>query len=503
LLVDDLHWADPDSLGLLSYLLRRLRDRPFGLIATMRPWPSEATVLAQDLETTGQASIERLAPLGSSAAEQVAMRAAGGRLSPVELEQVVESCRGNPLLLEQAAAATAAGAPSLPQTCSPAQQLVARFAGLPPSVLAVARAASVVGTRFSPRLAGAVAEVDETAASFALGALIRAGLATSHPDGLVEFAHPLFRQALYDTIEQPERSRLHALALRALLAQGADPAQAAAHAMAGQLVGDALAIEALETAGRTALAGGALESALRLLSSAEGLAGHQAGPQLLLDLAEAELAAVRLGHVKETCGRLLNRSPGPADRADALVMLAKAWVTVDPEQTDRCYREAVEAAEGTDRLVGVLAQAVMMLRGSRGPAGVLTWSERLRAFSTGLSPAQRAQVDTAWGAAAALAGDAAGARVLRSALGPGNLRSVMKLVTPAVFPLMLSVAFDTRLFVEEFDEADQLFEVAWEVAEGQGALLDDGRPRDNRSGRQLVARALQCLPRTAGPGRGR
>jgi AAA ATPase domain len=317
LLVDDLHWADPDSLGLLGFLLRRLRDRPLGLIATMRPWPSEATVLAQDLETTGQASIERLAPLGSSAAEQVAMRPAGGRLSPVELEQVVESCRGNPLLLEQAAAATAAGAPSLPQTCSPAQQLVARFAGLPPSVLAVARAASVVGTRFSPRLAGAVAEVDETAASFALGALIRAGLATSHPDGLVEFAHPLFRQALYDTIEQPERSRLHALALRALLAQGADPAQAAAHAMAGQLVGDALAIEALETAGRTALAGGALESALRLLSSAEGLAGHQAGPQLLLDLAEAELAAVRLGHVKETCARLLNRSPGPADRRRA------------------------------------------------------------------------------------------------------------------------------------------------------------------------------------------
>ena len=213
LLIDDLHWADSDSLGLLSFLLRRLRDQPLGIIAAMRPWPSEATALAEELEAAGQASVERLSPLGGAFAEQVAQRAAGRELYPAELEQLLASCRGNPFLLTQAGAATRARAGSVARGGNPTRQLVARSAGFPPSVLVVAKAASVAGIRFWPRLVGAVAAVDDSTVSFALGALIRAGLAHAQPDGQVEFAHPLFAQALYESIEQPERSRLHGLAM--------------------------------------------------------------------------------------------------------------------------------------------------------------------------------------------------------------------------------------------------------------------------------------------------
>ena len=75
LLIDDLHWADADSLGLLAFLLRRLRDKPLGVIAAMRPWPSDATALVEELEAAGQARIERLAPLGENSAAQVVLRA--------------------------------------------------------------------------------------------------------------------------------------------------------------------------------------------------------------------------------------------------------------------------------------------------------------------------------------------------------------------------------------------------------------------------------------------
>ena len=38
LALDDLHWADPDSLALLAFLARRASSVPLGLVATLRPW---------------------------------------------------------------------------------------------------------------------------------------------------------------------------------------------------------------------------------------------------------------------------------------------------------------------------------------------------------------------------------------------------------------------------------------------------------------------------------
>ena len=450
LLIDDLHWADSDSLGLLSFLLRRLRDQPLGIIAAMRPWPSEATALAEELEAAGQASVERLSPLGGAFAEQVAQRAAGRELYPAELEQLLASCRGNPFLLTQAGAATRARAGSVARGGNPTRQLVARFAGFPPSVLVVAKAASVAGIRFWPRLVGAVAAVDDSTVSFALGALIRAGLAHAQPDGQVEFAHPLFAQALYESIEQPERSRLHGLAMRALLAMGADPAQAAAHAISGHLLADHAAIEALEAAGRAALAMGALDGAVTFFSASVDLAGQLATAKLLLALAEAQLAAGQTTEVKATCQRVLDESPDRSTRVDALVMLARlAWSLDEMDELSERYEEAVAAAEGTDRLVDVLAQAVMVLSKERGPRWTASWSQRLRELGTELSPAQRTEVELAWGTAAAIAGDAAGSEAIRAALGPANLVSVIRSAAPTAFPLMLAAAFDSRLFVEQ------------------------------------------------------
>ena len=40
LAVDDMHWADADSLALVSFLCRRMGALRLGLIATLRPWPS-------------------------------------------------------------------------------------------------------------------------------------------------------------------------------------------------------------------------------------------------------------------------------------------------------------------------------------------------------------------------------------------------------------------------------------------------------------------------------
>ena len=97
LLIDDLHWSDPDSLSLLGFLLRRLRGSALGVIATLRPWPREAADLAEELGASGQAGIERLAPLGDRSAAQVVVGAAQRELARAELELALAVMRREPV----------------------------------------------------------------------------------------------------------------------------------------------------------------------------------------------------------------------------------------------------------------------------------------------------------------------------------------------------------------------------------------------------------------------
>ena len=54
--LDDLHWADPDSLGLLSFVARRIRSLPIAVIGTLRPWPQAAHEVAAALAHEGHAA---------------------------------------------------------------------------------------------------------------------------------------------------------------------------------------------------------------------------------------------------------------------------------------------------------------------------------------------------------------------------------------------------------------------------------------------------------------
>ncbi|HWF73311.1 MAG TPA: ATP-binding protein, partial [Solirubrobacteraceae bacterium] len=47
--VDDLHWADLDSLRLLAFLVRHLEGLPVAVIGTLRPWPREAADVSGEL----------------------------------------------------------------------------------------------------------------------------------------------------------------------------------------------------------------------------------------------------------------------------------------------------------------------------------------------------------------------------------------------------------------------------------------------------------------------
>src|SRR5205823_8063814 len=102
-----------------------------------------------------------------------------------------------------------------------------------------------------------------------------------------------------------------ATAFRLLVAHGANPGEAAEHAILGQLVGDGEAIMVLQRAGRQALAAGALATAHEHLEAAQSLAGREAPPALLMSLAETLLSTGEPGRAVDVYARIVDGGEAP------------------------------------------------------------------------------------------------------------------------------------------------------------------------------------------------
>src|SRR5438094_1238379 len=94
LLLDDLHWADEDSLALLAFLCRRISNLPIALIGTLRPWPQSALDTVGPLTDDGEATIEHLRPLSDAGAAQMLSDRAGGKISPSSARRAARLAAG-------------------------------------------------------------------------------------------------------------------------------------------------------------------------------------------------------------------------------------------------------------------------------------------------------------------------------------------------------------------------------------------------------------------------
>ncbi|MGI8412487.1 MAG: helix-turn-helix transcriptional regulator [Solirubrobacteraceae bacterium] len=412
LAVDDLHWSDQDSLELLCFLARRLDGLGVGVFATLRPWPLAAHEAALALGHAGHAVLERLAPLSEPAAGELLRARCGRQLDPELLARSWAVSHGNPLLLDQVAATIARGE-SLPTPdgarLGPHADalLLARFAGLDRASLRCAQAASVLGLRFRPDLAMAVAGLDPGREDGALAALTGTGLVRAVPGtGLVEFTHPLFAQALGDDLDPALRAAMHRRAFAALLERGLED-EAAEHASAGNLVGDERAAAVLERVGRRALGAGALQSAVSLLEEAARLAPGECSAALRLTLAGALLEAGRPREAIEHASSLPDGDG--ATVAGALRLLGTAhYATGEHELAARRFDEAVAAAEEPAQAVEALLLHAVLRGLTDGPAAALPELTRARAVGAGLSDGLRLRVEGHWGYMAVLGGDPAG-----------------------------------------------------------------------------------------------
>jgi DNA-binding CsgD family transcriptional regulator len=315
IVLDDLHWADPDTLDLVAFLGRRSHDLPVLIVAAHRRWPAAAAQMAGELARTGDATIVELAPLTVGAGAELLEHLLGRRLDDEHVAGVWAACAGNPLLLEVAAASLAAGEGLPPGTGTPGlvdKMLLARFAGVGETALRYAQAAAVYGTEFRPALVGPLAGLHEAECDAALSALCDAGLVRDGGSGTsrraqlwARFVHPLFAQALVDDLPGPVCGRLHRTAYRLLMDRGDDRTAAAQHAVAAGLVGDPEAVGLLEDLGRIALGQGATATAAQHLDSAALLAGERPSVSLMLTRAEALVVTGRVSEAEGVCRRVI------------------------------------------------------------------------------------------------------------------------------------------------------------------------------------------------------
>lgn len=217
--VEDLHWADPSTLGLLGRIAER---QPAGVltVATSR----------DDSFIPSRVRVLELGRLDGSATNQLVDNLAAGKdLNDEERAAIIEHAEGIPLFIEELTRSSIDGQRTEPMPLR-LQELLTWRLKAPGVNLRVVQVAATVGPTFDPATVSAVIG-DEDAVADQLEVLTGAGIV--EPLGLAagtyRFRHALMRDAAYETQVLEMRRQTHASVAEALAASGAEPALIAQH----------------------------------------------------------------------------------------------------------------------------------------------------------------------------------------------------------------------------------------------------------------------------------
>lgn len=235
LVLDDLHWADASSLGLLRFLAAQIADAPLFLLATYRdvdvrrghPLADLLGALARDPRT------ERVALAGFEANEiEAFLRAEAGAAPDRRIaERLQEMTDGNPFFLREivkllaeehdlaSVSLDALHALSLPQGIR--DVVGRRLDALSEDCNRLLRSAAVLGRSFSSGVLRATLGLapdgdDDEGFLEWLGEALDGGAIVETGHGRYAFTHALTRQTLYEELRAPQRIGLHRRAVRAL-----------------------------------------------------------------------------------------------------------------------------------------------------------------------------------------------------------------------------------------------------------------------------------------------
>ena len=222
IVIEDIHWADEGTLGLLQHLVGAVADLPLLLIVTHRSDELDRNhrlvpVIAKIARKSAvyQTRVERF-DAGEMDEWLGEVAKANPRLSRDALQHARHLAEGNPLFAEELITHAIGGATAdLPLTLREA--ILERLRPLPRDARLVLVVAAVVGERFDPDI---VAEAARRTVAEALDVLRRArdlGLVVQEAgNDKLRFRHALMREIFYRELLAPEARSLHARIAAAL-----------------------------------------------------------------------------------------------------------------------------------------------------------------------------------------------------------------------------------------------------------------------------------------------
>ena len=367
LVLEDLHWADPETLDSVDYLADALTDAPVLCLCTTRPEGAAADLVERLRQRDPGASVP-VPPLSPAGVDAMAAACLRTTIVPPELRAFLRThSEGLPFLVEELLAGLVASdalrhgdghwgghgdlVPTVPASLR--ESIRRRLAALDRTARRVLDAAALLGRRFDWQLLPGIAEVDGRDVVEALRAAVAEALVVVDSDEFA-FRHALTREAVLADILPPDRrdlarrawpaiERAHPGLPGALCELAAELAEAAG-------VPEAAAERLVESA-RRALDGGALVTAEATARRARRLAPTKSGTgdavaELLVRIL---VTAGKPGDALAVGDDLVDRlAAEPVRRADLLVVLARAALAAGEVAVAAGYVAAARSASPVD-----------------------------------------------------------------------------------------------------------------------------------------------------------
>ncbi|OEJ93328.1 ATP-binding protein [Streptomyces thermolilacinus] len=283
LTLDDVHWADPESLAWITAFASRAAELGMLIAVACRPdeLPQEAMRL-HALVARDRSLAHELSPLTAGAVSRIVRTVLGENADELFCRECWAITGGNPFeVVELTEKGRLRGlAPreeSIPQLRDLASAvkgsgLIERLEQLGPSAMRLAWAAAVVGSGVPTSIVGTVAALGESQLTDAIAQLDKGRILTSldsiKHDRVVEFLHPLIATAVYRSIPHGVRVGMHGVAAQALVNEGFGATAAARHMLEMHPEGDPWVVQQLRCAARDSFSAGAPEAARRYLARA-------------------------------------------------------------------------------------------------------------------------------------------------------------------------------------------------------------------------------------------
>src|SRR5271156_1193650 len=323
LVLDDLHWADGQSVALLKHVVRTVEQGALQVIATYRDSDlgkdHPLTAVLADLRSIE--GVQRLAlhGLGADEVAQIMTVVAGYELDEDILQlakEIAAETDGNPffvgeilrglwesggLTLDEASgrwSVDRSAGVALPESVR--EVIERRVERLGEEALEVLRLAAVIGRSFDLELLESIPDLDESLLLDHLEAAVAASLLAESSErvGQFRFAHALINQTLYEGLGATRRARMHQRVAQALEdLYGEDPgehlSELALHwRLAAVSLDKAKAADYALRAGQRALESLAPAEAVKLFADAVELIGDVDSAErceALIGLGEAQL----------------------------------------------------------------------------------------------------------------------------------------------------------------------------------------------------------------------